>query len=472
MQGIYYSLIYSTLERRYYYIGIDGKKIAIDLRPSDGEMFHIQHFSQIRHEIKDKSPEAKDTVRQVADNAVKGIIELSEECEISKESNADSLKQFGEMSTEEAIKFWGSLSGHFVTHVTRYGIRDQSGGPNSAGESQWMQPFINILQRGKLITAREARNILGNDIAEYKETAENISNAIFFAPELVDQTYGGEHGNSPMFVIPAEVALEICSVSGNTKGWQPDDAPGWPVLEVMPEREGIDLQDTFLFIPEDARVDPKTGSSYEVDNNNKPIVDLRNIEATKILFQQFSDTDPQSQEDIHFGELGFPPNLPMFVKGNLFYNFFQARSDYNYELTQTEEQKLRERDLKSQAILDVTPQNIPNSIIDYLLRSDALFKRPDKTISSREYWEEYLKKHPTKSKVVYFPYDRFHGSNMNGDLRQFMQTHNIPCPIQKGNGELVKNPRKLQIPPGSVIDIRRFETHEKGTSLYGLAHVT
>ena len=252
---------------------------------------------------------------------------------MEKYFNEDKLK---EVSLEDYIILLQRFPSNMVTHVTRQGIRDHTGHMfHSAGEGDYSRGFMEILEDGRLKSPlgvylsqenkkQAIENFLYLNLYESKEQAiESLnykldpermsdagsysdSNAIHFATEEVaDCYYGSEKFNEVFFCFPAALIASQYYYNGNILnggGGYWNDVWVW-----TNENRGIDLNCGLVFIPKNAKVDKQTGSRYELDENQNPIVDDNNVAILKnIINIDNSDINEIIKEFEEYNRSGLP----------------------------------------------------------------------------------------------------------------------------------------------------------------------
>ncbi len=215
-------------------------------------------------------------------------------------SKEDMKKYFSEeylssLSTDDYYELLNRYPGHMVAHVTRQGIRDHTGHMyHTAGKGEYHDGFIQILKDGKLRSPlgaylkdgvkKEAivqflgldsmgkeRALAYLDLLSREKYADKT--AVHFAIGLVaDVAYGGESGNEIFFSFPSAFIAANFYFSGSASVEMGLDSD-WNDQWVFPQSEdrGININAGLVNIPRSALVDPRTGSKYELDENNNPI---------------------------------------------------------------------------------------------------------------------------------------------------------------------------------------------------------
>lgn len=230
----------------------------------------------------------------------------------SKYTKEDIQRYFSEdylskLSLADYILLLRRFPSEMVAHVTRQGIRDHIGFLyHMKGAGEYMDGFMQIIADGRLRSplgiyltegAKEAK------IAEFFrnrgcKTREEVSSmlrsfldrsqgspgsytdtmAIHLATqEVADHLYGSETGNEIFLAFPAALIASQYYFSGQlaedpTRKYEIPFGEHNDIWVWANEERGININAGLVFIPEDARVDPNTGSKYELDENKNPIL--------------------------------------------------------------------------------------------------------------------------------------------------------------------------------------------------------
>ncbi|PJE73302.1 MAG: hypothetical protein COV00_00530 [Candidatus Tagabacteria bacterium CG10_big_fil_rev_8_21_14_0_10_40_13] len=337
--------------------------------------------------------------------------------------------------------------GEMVAHVTRQGIRDHVGMVyHTAGEGAYAEGFMKIVEDGRLRSPlgvylienekeKAVTRFLQLDKFQNKEEALNYHLATltetrqgeagsyadrmavhFATEEVADCYYGSEKGNEIFITYPSAHIASQYYFSGQLKesgGGYWNDQWVW-----ANEERGMDLNAGLVFIPEEAKVDKKTGSRYELDENKNPV---KNSEY-QATFRKVVDS-----ADFH----NFTKQV-MEITGELNQHWDEPNlSSRNQELLE----KLEPFRQKLEHGFGITDRRLQHSVLDYynlfsldiqkrnqeegkedpahsidsdiegaLQKEGILFSEAKDTISSKEFWEARFAENPTKrpSKIVYY----------------------------------------------------------------------
>ena len=202
------------------------------------------------------------------------------------------------MDVEDYLTLMNRLSGYYVSHVTRYGVREQSfmstGGGHTVGMGKFMDNFTPVLEAGRLNSfftnilneTEYTRGILGDLIKRKIEEsgAENPDKAViveqvlqelmhwdahdmhpadrtsvhFASNDMAGRYYGSEVGYDVYFYYPAEVIAknyrhewqQHTNVKAEHDDWYND-------VGIWNEGKGVPLDVGIVCIPENVKVDKK-----------------------------------------------------------------------------------------------------------------------------------------------------------------------------------------------------------------------
>lgn len=348
-----------------------------------------------------------------------------------------------------------------ITHVTRQGIRDHANiEEHSIGQGEYFDGFMCLLKDGRLRSPLAVRmmekekeiamtNLLHLSENSREKSLENIERmtspddqwsggsyadmrAVHFATERVaDAYYGSEAGNEIFFAYPSAFIAAKYYFAGDLHGHgdtgdQYNDQWVWDS-----EEKGMDIDAGIVFIPGKVRVDRRTGSRYELDDNNKPTKNeaYRNILRTFLESDDFNDfVDRRFQKRGNFKDMdlrkdGRHPDL------SIRYNYLSMSGEEDLREFEPLVQELKDRyaindkrmlyamvdyknlqdlqDIKKS--LDAGKELLPHQDIDkridhILEREGILYKETTDTVSAEEFWENYFQEHPNErpSKVVFY----------------------------------------------------------------------
>lgn len=348
-------------------------------------------------------------------------------------SKEDIAKNFTEehlisLSLEDYATLLSRFPSEMITHITRQGVRDHAElGNHQRGLGEYHSGFTTILQVQELrssigIALQEkskedaianylhlddcpSRNAaLGSILTKFDSAIIGNPNAfadhaaIHFATEsIADAFYGSERNNEIFIAFPSALIASQHRFDDSDK----NDQYVWTDLE-----KGLNINTGIAFIPEDAQVDPDSGSRYELGKDKKPV-------------------PPKGIQEITAARFGEKPG---FVQ-----DFFQKLQQYLSKHRETDKntslndpyiqslfQKYSIHDKVAQsALLDgksaetlcsawgsseeaVTYDKI---LTDFFRSNDsAPYKLAEHPISSKDYWEGYFNQHPElrPKHIVYY----------------------------------------------------------------------
>jgi len=220
------------------------------------------------------------------------------------------------LSVDDYATLMRRFPGEMLTHVTRQGIRDHAGSIwHTAGVGAFQNGFKEMLADGKLrsslgialqehskeeamakflhldnlddllsgekdINRRDKALMMFRDKFEYNKASSDAfadSAAVHLASEIVmDGMYGSERRNEIFIAYPSAYIASQLNYGG--KGTLADRNSSEQVEQhndkwvYTKDHEGVSLDAALIFIPEDAKVDPQTGSRYKMGVNGELIV--------------------------------------------------------------------------------------------------------------------------------------------------------------------------------------------------------
>ncbi len=339
------------------------------------------------------------------------------------------------MNLKDYLTMMKRLSGYFLSHVTRYGVRQQTfmstGGGHNVGVGEFMDNFTPALEAGKLnsfftnlineteyvngilqklviIKIKEAKDGSTDKRAVVEEVLKELirwdahdlhpadrTTVHFASNDIAARYYGAEVGYNIYFYYPAEVIAKNyhhewqgnTNVTAETDSWYND-------VGVWNNGKGVPINAGLLCIPENIKVDRKTGSQYLLDANGKPVINpataehLKFYEANRALFDKVLLSLEKIRDKYENGVRGWDQFLDSdevkeaakilgFSKLNTFQSYLNFASPFNPKLKRF-----------------------------YHFRDRSYYARPpeENLISSKNFWESYFQKHPDQkpNKIFYF----------------------------------------------------------------------
>ncbi|PIR70238.1 MAG: hypothetical protein COU46_02600 [Candidatus Niyogibacteria bacterium CG10_big_fil_rev_8_21_14_0_10_42_19] len=392
--------------------------------------------------------------------------------DISKYFDEENLKS---LSVDDYALLLKRFPGNMVTHVTRQGVRDHFCIDNhNQGLGEFHNNFKNILEKKQLHSAigielqQSSKEKLVSDYLDQfikdmetagyapdregacsriesklgygalKGSPYNFADrsAIHVATEQVaDAIYGGERGNEVFFAFPSAFVASQMKFGGQLKeniAGSHNDQRIWANLE-----KGMNLDAGLVFIPEEVEVGAKTGSKYELDDNNNPVI----IEGNVIEIRKLTDS-------ANFSEFA---DQALKILGK---NEIHQRQEDLEQLRKTLEEKfsIKDRAIQDTALNykflheikyaayeaddDYRKMKVDKEIKQVLMDKENLYLKAKDTVKSREYWENYFAQNPQKrpSKIIYYK-----GSDPTAVLNEWREQKGILKRTEKADIDFEEN---------------------------------
>lgn len=422
---------------------LEGMKQIIDIEKES----LLQELSQIEIEIENLKNKLNElpNPQELLDAYHEKMLDTP----LTNEEKREFLKPeiLASLTTEEYVQLWRRLNPHYLSHVTRQGLRDHNAMIyHSAGMNEFHDGFVGVMQDEQKIRTpmalegllpRDEESIRGylekNGILKAENEEEAISklkdlldftiasapkypdeSAVHFAAQIVaDEYYGGEKNNEVFFLYPADVIASQHAFAFNGRDQaltRPQNETKWNDVFVWPtsiEERGISVDAGFVFLPNRTLVDPETGSRYASEvktvNGKEKRVVVEDQETPKAFTKWISGMNEQ------------PPIVVAFKKWRETHDWQQQ------DKCREEFHQLLLKDLKRIGFNDGV---IPELMIyllnkfgwtkeDCLLGEDVIpevieaysggKKRAENLITAKEYWEKYFEQHPDqKPKHIIF----------------------------------------------------------------------
>ncbi|MBT4277135.1 hypothetical protein HOD96_00085 [Candidatus Falkowbacteria bacterium] len=411
----------------------------------------ITELQTVSEKLKSQeTPSGIEGVRAMLDNFYKEQEEKWARSEYSKE---DIIKYFSEenlasLSLEDYTLLLKRFPREMVTHVTRQGIRDHVGHMHhTAGKGAYFGGFMKMVEDGRLRSPlgvylieneKEQALVKFLELNMFKNKEEALESlafitteggfgrqgepgtyvdraAIHFATEEVADTYyGSEKGNEIFITYPSAHVASQYYFSGQL-GDEMSRGDYWNDQWVWANEErGMDLNAGIIFIPEEAKVDKKTGSRYKLDKNNNPIENSDYQDAIRHVVDSPDFYNFEKQLSKVFWELtryGGDAQAMASLKLKKLEPFRQLLkqefgiSDQRLQSAILDNSQYFSQEKKSEEKGIKYPGHSVDLSIDKALEDKSiLFLEAQDTINSKEFWEEHFAKNPTKkpSKIVYY----------------------------------------------------------------------
>lgn len=281
-----------------------------------GRIFKTCEFKRLLHGLDEMLQRARNSkIEKIRHDYQTQLDKILSESPLTEEEMEKYLSDAAmtEMSLENYLTLLKRLSGNFVTHVTRQGIREQ-GWFHDAGMGDFFDSFKKILKDKKLGSflanfmtdpnsvpylvsnirkAKEQTGLSGEALVEkvleivessHNENMPADSSSVHVATnEVAAYYYGAEKGYDFYFYYPAEyIAYNYFhhhkgrqnSITERQQGLSGHFNSDWTDkhndLAVWNEGKGVPIDAGITCIPKDIRVDRKTGSQYKIIDG-KPI---------------------------------------------------------------------------------------------------------------------------------------------------------------------------------------------------------
>ncbi|MBU0598271.1 hypothetical protein KKF61_04760 [Patescibacteria group bacterium] len=350
-----------------------------------------------------------------------------------------------EMSLPEYMLLMKRLSGNYVSHVTRYGIREQTfmstGGGHTSHKDEFIDNLSGILKDKRLNSfftnivsrteyaqyniARQIEDIAGRDpdmgrdqiidkvlhelmVDAFPQSSRAGDKSGFHVArdDVMGGYYGSEYKYDIYFYYPAEAVaknyLHDASLehTGKEHDWYND-------VVIWNEGRGIPVDAGICCIPENIKVDKDTGSQYSLDKTGKPIPREEVLKHIEFFREEHKLFDGWF---LKFRRLREDSGSSPETKSDFEETARQAAAELNFNDKETFTAFFRQY------------QNIEtgNNLEDFYRRNRIYYQKPEakQSLSSREYWEAYFRKHPDKkpNKILYYSGEPFktYGSGDQG----------------------------------------------------------
>lgn len=381
------------------------------------------------------------------------------------------------LSMEEYVSLWRRLNPHFVSHVTRQGFRDHNAMVyHSGGMMEFHDGFSRLLGDGGSLQSpldlklknRDADSVkdflspwvlLADDVNEAKrrlgvlleytwasapkypdETAFH-----FAAQKVLDDYYGGEEGNEIFFIYPSDVIASqyYFAFNGAEKDFtRPQSEDKWNDVFVWQKSQGsskgISLDAGLVFLPAKSVVDAETGSLYaskiagtSEDTRRVLIEDTERLEsfADWVNGPRLFDVIPDNDSLLEQRDL-FRENVWSFAdREEISDPIDQYKDSLAKELVEIcgfaekSASRLAHEIMRDVALLgreNVLTQlrKDPRAILDGI---NVLWRKTEKPVSSKQYWEQYFEAHPESKPAHIYYYD----GDPTAAVHEFLRLNNI-----------------------------------------------
>lgn len=298
------------------------------------------------------------------------------------------------MSLEDYKWLLTRLSGDYVSHVTRYGIRENvlhdTGGGHTYGEGTFFNTFKELLADGSLNSKIEVFKKHPEKLEEkfkffMEEVVSDVNGKsneyilsdfvkkLFFGFKTADSEtihtakggiascyYGSEKGYDFVLVFPVEVIANNFPHQGLTPGGRASlfGVDKWNDYGVYDDGGGIPLELGIVLIPNDVLVDPLTGSQYVLDEKGRPIrdesggykrADPKNAITSEQYWENYFTKNPQNR----------PNKICYYKSGSLSGNLIHGLYSFGLSKFPSEEKIEAYKELMEKKIF-TQEEDIPN----------------------------------------------------------------------------------------------------------------
>jgi len=407
------------------------KKIERDLQAQHGKKSLLE--DELSRVISGRQ-DLEETRKMIADFYLKEKKKWSE-LPYSKEDIAENFTEenLSSLSMEEYATLLRRFPGEMLTHVTRHGIRDHANLSNhQAGLGEYHDTLYKVLEKKNLksplgIALQEnskeeavAKFLKLDDCSSRDVALGRIqtgfvsawrgdpnafadASAVHFAVENVaDSFYGSERNNEVFFAFPSAFIASQYEFSGNLSKVEfnaytdsyDNDQFVYPDIE-----KGMPIDAGIAFFSGDAKVNPETGSRYEIGQDKKPIFASGIQEMLKARFDQLGFVQVFVQKHYEID------NLPEDKKAEALekrLDEFGIKDDVAKKML-SDEKILRQ--IANMWGTEDEKGKYLEMLADYFKVNDvSIYELAKNPVSSKEYWEDYFSKHPeSKPKhMVYY----------------------------------------------------------------------
>lgn len=412
----------------------------------------LEELNQIEAEIESLKAKLKDAPapQELLDSYHEKMLDLP----LTNEEKREFLKPetLASLTTEEYVQLWRRLNPHYLSHVTRQGLRDHNAMVyHSAGTNEFHDGFVSVMQDEQKIRTPMALDGLRSrdeasvhaylekngifEAANEEEAQTKLKDlldfslasapkypdksAVHFAAQIVaDEYYGGEKDNEVFFLYPADVIASQHAFAFNGREQaltRPESETKWNDVFVWPnsvEENGVPVDAGFVFLPNKTLVDPETGSKYAsevktVDGKEKRVV-VEDKELPKKFAEWLSDLNEKSplvvaMQDWIKAEDWFERQEKGEQFDRILYDELKKigfSTDILPELTTF----LKDKFLRTQ---DHNCQLDPTITDEVIKTYSGGRKRAENPITAKEYWEKFFATNPKlKPKhIIYYDGD-------------------------------------------------------------------
>lgn len=378
--------------------------------------------------------EKNNKIEQLQQDFEKKLSDIISEIPLSPEEQDKYLSEEGasNLALEDYLLLMDRLSGRYVSHITRFGIREQTFKPLVGGhwahENEFLDNFTGILKskelQGFISSLIDRTDYTRESVVKHLEmvmesepeaSKEDIINQVaqrlfsgnaishegdkdtvhVASGDVAASRYGSEFGYDIYFYYPAEIIGKNYAHNHSLDhSMYNDNSSGYNDIMVWNKGKGIPIDVGLCCIPGNVQVDRETGSQYMLDDDKKPI-----LSETTIKHVDYFRTHRKKFEDAFstLNQLRSDSNRD---------NYEDKKTKYNQELERlSSELGFNSLDI-FRKFFNSYGHVYPIDLEEFYKEQQLYYQQPNnkQQISSEEYWEQYFKNHPNEkpSKIVYY----------------------------------------------------------------------
>jgi hypothetical protein len=398
-------------------------------------VFDRQYLKDLEARLAEVAGEKKeDLIKKTQEQFEAELAKVLEESPLTPEEQEKYLSEeaMSAMNLEDYLILLQRLSGNFVTHVTRQGVREQSFMYHSQGLGEFTNSFVDVLRSGKLQSMlsssesgpvsftdkwllqmigyyQDEKGMSEEDVveqiwdnmlkSEFTDRGANMpadkSSVHFAANDILSGLYGAERNYDIYFYYPSEfIAYNYNHYRRNGPGF--DSTLGedqqYNDIGVWNEGRGMPIDAGLVCIPEDVPVNPETGSQYELGADKKPSPNPEMVKHLEWIKQNESEAINLVKElqELKKKEKGHavPDNARElgtrlgFTSDEVFKQFWDSEVYYG---------------------------NLPETTVRWAYeKTNNSLLRSREIVSSKDYWNSFFDKNPEMrpSKVLFYERNR------------------------------------------------------------------
>ncbi|MFH1392257.1 MAG: hypothetical protein ABIG90_01055 [bacterium] len=280
-----------------------------------GRIFKTLGYKELETTLaKRLESEKKQRIESSYENFEEKLYNILRRCPLSEEEQKKYLSEeaMTTMDLEDYLVLLKRLSGNYLTHVTRYGVREQTFMFHHAGEGNFLTSFTDVLKEKKLhsfftniineapfltsviqekidyclnnsdLRGEQLVNEIFDDFVREEKhgaTAADKSSVHFALNDIAASCYGAEKGYDFYFYYPAEfIAHNYYTYIKKGGDLTYDEWRRWSEYDqhndvaIWNKGKGIPIDAGLVCVPADIMVDRETGSQYKL-LNGEPVIE-------------------------------------------------------------------------------------------------------------------------------------------------------------------------------------------------------